>query len=50
MFEKATLFSAIIVFIAFGIVGIKMFSFYTAEDKTTKTSMNQEQLLINYFS
>ena len=49
MFEKATLFSAIVVFIAFGIVGIKMFSFYTAKDKTTKTSMNHERLLINSF-
>ena len=44
MFEKATLFSAIVVFIAFGIVSIKAFNYFAAKNQITKTSTNQEQL------
>ena len=49
MFEKATLFSAIVVFIAFGIVGIKMFNYFAAKNQITKTSMNYDRVLTNNF-
>ncbi len=47
MFEKATLFSAVFIFIVFGMVGIKYFNFLEAKNKVTKTSINHQQLLIN---
>ena len=39
MFEKATLFSAIFVFITFGIVGIKYFDFLESKNQATKISV-----------
>ena len=41
MFEKATAFSAIFIFIVFGIVGIKYLDFLESKNQATKTSLHQ---------
>ena len=41
MFEKATAFSAVFIFIIFGIVGIKYLDFLESKNQATETSLHQ---------
>ena len=43
MFERATIFSAILAFVMFGMVGVKYFNFLENKNQVTKTSITTEQ-------
>ncbi|MCC0179693.1 hypothetical protein I4641_22355 [Waterburya agarophytonicola K14] len=44
MFERATVFSATLLFVIMGIVGVKYFNFLDSKTQVTKTSMDYQQL------
>jgi|GEM_PF-2797822 len=46
MFERATIFSAIFIFIFFGIVGVKYLSFIKSREQATKISFVVNQKLV----
>jgi hypothetical protein len=50
MFERATVFSTILISLIFGIIGLKYLDFIESKNQLTKTSINYEQQLINHSS